>query len=85
LRDEREIASLHPAMIDEPAQERLEFALGRWRRAQEADASHPVGVTLRTAISPAVVNSLATFASAGPENARRRTHRTLRPPGSVGR
>ena len=42
--DEHEIAPLHPAVIDEPAQERLEFALGRWRGAQEADASHPDGL-----------------------------------------
>src|SRR5262249_49378457 len=42
LREEYKIASLHPAVIGEAAQERLKLAFGRWRGAQEADASHPL-------------------------------------------
>jgi hypothetical protein len=33
LRQEHKIAPLHPAMVDEPAQESLEFAFRRWRSA----------------------------------------------------
>src|SRR5262249_61061640 len=39
LRDQHEIASLHPAAIGKAAQKRLKFSLGWWRCSQEPDPS----------------------------------------------
>src|SRR5205085_7671067 len=42
LRDQHEIASLHPTSTFKSAQECPEVALGRWCSPQEADPSHPL-------------------------------------------
>src|SRR5262249_10281824 len=44
LRDQHEIAPLHPAATGKPAQECPEVALGRWCSPQEADPSHPLAL-----------------------------------------
>jgi len=44
LRDQHEIASLHPAAIGKAAQKRLKFSLGWWRCSEEPDPSHPIGL-----------------------------------------